>query len=293
MTTIENSTSNRELKDGVFKMLFEPLEKSAELHAALTNIPCTADEVQPFSLNMAISGKFCNDLGFLVRKRMIVLAEHMSTLYLNMPFRLLIYLAESYDRLIKLWGEKRFKYSTKLYKIPTPQFVVFYNGIEERPEKEILRLSDAFMEEIDRENLGSLELKVVVYNINKGYNTELFAKCPTLRQYADFIAKIREYEEIYTNYDKAVRKAIEYCVVNDILADFLKKNGGKIMSVLFTEYNFDDHKEVYAEERTEDRLAEQAFNIAKKLLKRNRPLEEIAEDTGLTQAEITALIADN
>ncbi|MCL1987923.1 MAG: hypothetical protein FWG64_08135, partial [Firmicutes bacterium] len=127
MTTEENLNANREIKDGVFKMLFEPPEKSAELHNALTEIPCTAEEIQPFSLNMVISGSLYNDLGMIVRGRLIVLAEHMSTSYSNMPFRFLLYLTETYDRLIKQRGEKHLKYQSKLYKIPTPQFVVFYN----------------------------------------------------------------------------------------------------------------------------------------------------------------------
>ncbi|MBQ8804762.1 MAG: hypothetical protein IJZ53_14130, partial [Tyzzerella sp.] len=54
-------------------------------------------------------------------------------------------------------------YGSKLIKIPAPKFVVFYNGKEERPEREVLRLSDAYMTE-DEE--VSLELVVDVLNIN-------------------------------------------------------------------------------------------------------------------------------
>jgi len=284
MATNKKSTANRELKDGVFKMLLEHPEELAKLYTSLTGIPCTAADIQIFSLNMIISGSLYNDLGMIVRGRLIVLAEHMSSPYLNMPLRMLLYLAESYDRLIKLLDEKRFKYNSKLYKIPTPQFVVFYNGKDERPEKEVLRLLDAFMEEVDREKLGSLELEVVVYNINKGYNTELLEKCPTLRQYSDFIAKIREYEALYNDYDKSVRDAIEYCIANDILADFLKKNGGKIVSVLLTEYNEDDAKEVWWEEK--------AIELAKKMLTYGDPIKKIIDFTGLSHDEIRRLIAE-
>jgi hypothetical protein len=54
-------------------------------------------------------------------------------------------------------------YGRKLVKVPTPHFVVFYNGKETRPEKEILRLSDAFIHHTEE---PELELKVTVYNIN-------------------------------------------------------------------------------------------------------------------------------
>ncbi|MCL1986913.1 MAG: hypothetical protein FWG64_02955 [Firmicutes bacterium] len=96
MATDKNSKTNRELKDGVFKMLLENPTNLAELHTALTGIPCKADDVQLFSLNMTISGSLYNDLGMIVRGRLIVLAEHMSSPYANMPFRMLLYIVESY-----------------------------------------------------------------------------------------------------------------------------------------------------------------------------------------------------
>ncbi|MCL1994659.1 MAG: hypothetical protein FWG63_00465, partial [Defluviitaleaceae bacterium] len=95
-------------------------------------------------------------------------------------------------------------------------------------------------------------------------------------------------------------------------ADFLKKNGGKIVSILFTDFNLDDAKEVWREEAREEGLEEgmekgiergreegmeqglktKAVTIAKKLLGRNYPIADIVEDTGLTYAEINQLIAE-
>ncbi|MCL1997301.1 MAG: hypothetical protein FWG65_00860 [Turicibacter sp.] len=285
-----SKSANREIKDGVFKILFEDPENAAELHTALTGIPCTADEVQIFKITTIVSGKIRNDLGLLVGGRIIFLGEHMSTLYANMPVRCLIYVADSYDRLIKMRGEERFIYNSKLYKIPKPQFVVFYNGLTDRPEQEILRLSDAF--EDGGVDLGKLELEVAVYNINKGKNAELFAKCDTLRQYADFIAKIREFEKIYKDYDEAVKAAVEFCIANDVLADFLKKNGGKVVSILTAVYDEDVAMRVFAEEQVAENLAEHTINLAKKLIGYNEPIEKIIDLTGLTSAEINQLIAE-
>ena len=296
------TTANREVKDGVFKMLFEEPEKAAELYTALTGISCTADEVQIFKITTIVSGKIRNDLGLLVRGRIIFLGEHMSTLYANMPLRCLIYVVDSYDRLIKIRGEERFIYNSKLYKIPKPQFVVFYNGVQDRPDREVLRLSDAF--EDDGVDLGKLELEVVVYNINKGKNAELFAKCPTLRQYADFIDKIREFEKIYEDYDTAVRAALRFCIANDILADFLKKNGGTIMNILTTGYDEDVARRVWREEGIEEGVemgmekgreegrAKERFNFAKNLISDNIPINKIIQYTGLTSTEINRLIAE-
>ena len=61
-------------------------------------------------------------------------------------------------------GTKKGKniYGRRLVKIPTPHFVVFYNGEEEQPEVQELKLSDAFEKPTDEPNL---ELKCKVYNI--------------------------------------------------------------------------------------------------------------------------------
>lgn len=57
--------------------------------------------------------------------------------------------------------------------IVTPHFAVFYNGTEKRPEKEVLKLSDAF---INLTDIPEIELTVTGYNINPHNNTQLFAK---------------------------------------------------------------------------------------------------------------------
>lgn len=63
----------------------------------------------------------------------------------NMPLRALGYISCEYERLI----EKRNLYSRRLIKIPTPEFYVFYNGVEEQPLTQELKISDAFLQNCD------------------------------------------------------------------------------------------------------------------------------------------------
>ena len=132
-------------------------------------------------------------------------------------------------------------------------------------------------------DFGELKLEIPVYNINKDMNEELFKKCPKLKQYAEFIAKIRELNKLYVydDYAQAVREATNYCITNDILSDFLREQGGKIVSILSTDFDLDVAKRVWRDEQMEE--------IAIKLLRRNRPIEEIMEDTGLTREEVEGL----
>ncbi|MCL1995625.1 MAG: hypothetical protein FWG63_05410, partial [Defluviitaleaceae bacterium] len=157
-------------------------------------------------------------------------------------------------------------------------------GTTARPKKEIIQLSSAFETPIDKD-FGELKLEIPVYNINKGMNKELFKKSPKLRQYAEFIAKVRELNKLYDDYARAVREAANYCIANDILSDFLREQGGRIVSILSTEFDLDVAKKVWREENRE----EKAFEIARNLLRMNLSLEQIIAATGLTHEEVESL----
>ena len=76
----------------------------------------------------------------------------------------LFYIASEYQSLIN----QRTLYSSTLQTIPTPKFLVFYNGTDENiPDRLELRLSDAY--ENYSEN-PDLELKVTMLNINSDHN---------------------------------------------------------------------------------------------------------------------------
>lgn len=74
-----------------------------------------------------------------------------------------------YANIMEKWIKKNKcdLYGSKRIKIPVPYFVVFYNGLEPRPEQEEMRLSEAFLHETAN---PQLELVCKVYNINSGYH---------------------------------------------------------------------------------------------------------------------------
>lgn len=86
------------------------------------------------------------------------------------PFLLNIFmkmekLLEISEKVCKNVNKSKKIYGTKKIMIPPPHFVVFYNGVNKRPEKELMKLSDLY--EIPEEE-KDLELRVIVININKG-----------------------------------------------------------------------------------------------------------------------------
>ena len=281
---IKLNIANDELKDGVFRFLFNNQENAAELYYALTGEKCDPTEVEIQTLTTIISGKRQNDLAFLVRDRAMIVGEHQSTVSNNMPARFLIYVGQLYDKWISEKPDKQSIYGTSIYKLPAPELVVFYNGTVNKPAKEILKLSSAFKKKVDPNIFGTIEVEVPVYNINKDIGSELFAKSEKLKHYAELIAKIREFQKIH-NYDEAVKKAVSYCITNNILAEFLKKNGGIIMSILSMEYSEEEALKIARIDGRKERDVE----IARNLIAIGLSKEQISQGTGLSIEEIENL----
>ena len=100
-------------------------------------------------------------------------------------------------------------YSRKLVKLPSPHFVVFYNGTEDTPDHAVMRLSDAFADSGDAAKGESkqLELLVDVYNINAGRNSAIQEACQTLKGYAEFVSRVRDNQQMMP-FEEAVNKAV-------------------------------------------------------------------------------------
>ncbi|MDR2864497.1 MAG: hypothetical protein LBV68_02685, partial [Spirochaetaceae bacterium] len=56
--------------------------------------------------------------------------------------------------------------------------------------------------------------------------------------------------------EKALGKAVNWCIEHDILKDFLEENSTEVNNMLFTEWNWDDALEVAREEGKEEARAE-------------------------------------
>ena len=128
-------------------------------------------------------------------------------------------------------------YGTAKVRIPAPEFVVFYNGREQMPERDILKLSDLFMV---NDRPIKLELEAVVLNISGENNRELKAACQTLREYAIYTDKIRQYTE-EMSLEEAVDRAIRECIHEDVLREFLENHRMEARAMSIFEYDQEKH----------------------------------------------------
>ena len=176
-----------------------------------------------------------NDKSFIISSTMN-LYEHQSTVNPNMPIRGLLYFAQLYDEYIKLHDLD--VYGRKLVKLPTPQYIVFYNGKEEMPDDQTLLLTDAFECDSEVEDMEpALECRARVLNVNDGHNAELMNKCKRLMHYSQFIARINQNIDAGMLLQNAIDEAISYCLENGILTDVLVRNRSEVHHMLLTEFN--------------------------------------------------------
>jgi hypothetical protein len=72
-------------------------------------------------------------------------------------------------------------------------------------------------------------------------------KCKPLLDYAAFIDRIRHYEKQELNLENAVQQAIEECVKEDILAEYLRTYRSEVTNMILSEY--DEQKHIENEKR--------------------------------------------
>ena len=258
----------RNYKDTVSRMLFREPENALSLYNALNGTSYTdASQITFNMLDNAIYMGMQNDISFLIMNE-VNLYEHQSTYNLNMPLRDLFYVAD----LLQVYVKDQSLYSSKLIRLPTPHFVVFYNGTGNKPERRILRLSEAF--EVPTKD-PELELKVTILNINPSMNEELKEKCPILKQYTQYVEQVR-YNSAGMPLEQAVETAIEYCIKHEILKDFLLKQRAEVVKMSIFEY--DEEREMELIRRDEREIGEQ-IGIEKERGRAKKELEQNQERT--------------
>ncbi len=237
--------SNRELKSDVFTAVFSEPENAASLYTALSGEKTAPEDIEIATLEGVLFLARKNDLGFLVKDRVLVISEHQSTVNRNMPLRSILYYGRTMEKLLK----NQDLYREKLIPIPTPEFYLFYNGAKPVPRETVLKLSDAYIAKTEE---PMLELKVKMININLPVGHKLLGECMPLYEYSWFIERVRRYMEDGMNRDTAVTLAIKDCIREGIFAEFVTKHGTEVENMLFTQFNMDDALAVRYEEGLED-----------------------------------------
>ena len=160
-----------------------------------------------------------------------------------------------------------------------------------------------------------LELEAVMLNINQGHNPKLMQACRTLRDYAEYTARVRKYAATMTLAD-AVELAITECIREGILKEFLEKNRAEVKKVSIYEYDEEKHMRQEREAAWEDGKKEGIeegkkegikegmeqgivrgekqllFSQIKRKLAKGKTVSQIADELEETEERITELIEE-
>ena len=235
---------NRIYKDRLYKMIFNDKSELLKLYNAINGTHYDDPAMLTITtLDNAIYMTMENDLSFIIDMR-LALYEQQSTVNPNLPLRFLMYITDIYSAYTKDMNI----YGSKKVQIPLPSFVIFYNDVKSQPDRTEFLLSELFHPTTDQ---PALELKAVMLNINKGHNQELMNACHTLRDYSEYVARIRTYSAEMPLTD-AVEKAITECIHETILRDFLLKNRAEAKAMSIYEYDEEKTLRMFREEGYED-----------------------------------------
>lgn len=280
---------NKGYKNSMFVDLFFEDESAEENDIALYNalhkepLP-KGTKIQKIRIDDVLYMNFKNDISFGVGGKIMVFGEHQSTINENMPLRSLMYIGRAYEQLVPI----RERYKKKQTYLPKPEFYTFYNGQEHWAREKVLKLSEAYEVQDDK---PMLELTVKVININPAENHELLDKCPVLKEYGQFVDMVRKFQKMSDS--DAYKHAVETCIRQGILVDYLEKKGSEVINMLIAEYDYDLDIEVQREEAYTEGL-EKGTELGKELgkeLGRQETFEELIKKK-LAKGKSPSEIAD-
>ena len=244
------STINRKYKDRLFRLLFADEQNKSNalaLYNALNHSSYTSEDDLEFNtLENVLYLGMKNDLSFIIADTMS-LYEQQATHNPNMPLRGFLYFSKLYDKYLA--RQKKSLHSRTLVTIPTPRYVVFYNGMEHRPAVEKLRLSEAFEKP---DTSGEFEWTATVINLNHEDNLPLLDSCRPLSEYTTLVSRIQHYKNQNLPIETAVNTAVDDCIRDGILVSFLTEHRTEVLQLYLEELD----EKFYLEELWEEGHAE-------------------------------------
>ena len=269
---------NREHKDRLFRFIFSNKENLLSLYNALNGTAYNnVEDLEVTTMEDVIYIDMKNDVSFLLDCE-LNLYEHQSTFNPNLPLRGLLYFGKQYNKYVE--KNKCNIYGTKLIELPTPKYVVFFNGKDMEEDKRILRLSDAF----SKKEEGCMEVEAIMLNINYGKNREIMDKCHMLKEYAILIDKIKHYSKAYSM-EERIELSLKECIEENVLKEILINNRAEVVDMILTEYNGEKMQELFLNEinmlkteKEKERERAEQERIAKEKERERAEQERIARE---------------
>ena len=228
---MENKT-RRTGKDSVFSDLFHiPCYTVSLVRALHPRQNVTEQDIELVSLHSVLLAKPYNDLGILVRNRLIILVEAQSTWSANVLIRILLYLVMTWHEYIQ--KHKLYLYGSKKVQLPKPELYVIYTG-NRKDCPDTLSLAKEFFK-------GSKEIDLQVHVLSKPDTDNIIG------QYIRFCHVFDEQIKKHGQTRIAVDEAIRICQNENVLKEYLAQRKKEVTSIMITLFSQEEAMEAYKE----------------------------------------------
>lgn len=268
----------REDKSLLFTMIFSEKESALKLYNALTRRNYTDLERLVISrIGNAICLSMKNDVGLVIEARDTLRG-----------------MKDLFPMLLNIQSEN--EKGKAVISFPVSSLLVMYYGQDDVPGYEEKLVFNSVFAGKDSVDVG---VRMHVLNINKGYNDNIKSLCKLLDDYSEYIYRIRVYQK-NMSIQEAVERAINECMQENILSDFLYKHRDSVISMSIAEFDQTkicnkEKQECYNEGREKGRV-EGAHDMLRELvgkrLMQGNSLEEIADMFELGIPQICSLIEE-
>ncbi len=253
----------RTVKDSVFTYLFQDPQYTLQLYKSLHGEDDGVEEkdIEVVTLANVMTNDLYNDLGFLVKDRLIVLVEAQSTFSPNLAYRMHLYSAFTFKNYAD--ENKLDSFGTKKMPLPMLEPYVIYTGDQDVPDT--LRLSDLYIVK------GRVRVETEV-QVLRGDSAD---KSDIVNQYVRFCKIADEERRKGGPTVETVKRIIDRCIEEGVLPVFLASRRREVEDIMVVLYDEAKVREIHE------------YNVRKDALKEG---VEKGRDEG-TEKGISAMVA--
>lgn len=273
-------------KDSVFTDMFKRLPFLLQMYQSLhpEDVTTTEEDLKIITIQNILVNQMYNDLGFLVKGRLIILVECQSIWTINIALRLFLYLAQTYKDYI---SENHLNVHSKTrIALPRPELYMIYTGEPFKNMPEELSLADEFFGG-DR---SVIDVKIkVIYDGREG---------DIINQYCAFTKIYKAQVKRHGWTRKAAWETICICKKQDILREYLRDREKEVIDIMSTLFDQESAMKAWkyeivheanrrvAQAKTQAVLAqkqaaEKEMATAYKFYKKGTPIESISDILGI------------
>lgn len=269
-TDKRDSVVKHTIKDSVFTNLFKEKKYLVQLYHALhpERKGVTEEDIREVTVSNVLVDDIYNDVGFMVGSTLMVLVECQATWTVNIIFRALMYLVQTYREYFR--KTKQNMYKSKKLEMPEPELYVIYTGNRKtRPEE--ISLKEEFFDGKDI----CIDVKVkMVYDGRDG---------DIISQYVEFTKVCNGQIEVYGRTRKAIQEAVRICKGKNVLKEYLESREQEVVDMMMELYDEQEILKSYVESERFDAENATKIETAKRFLNMGKlSVEEIASGSGLS-----------